>query len=291
VAPIASGQQWERPSRRRRLRYALQMPLDVTVLRSGIPNTVPGRAINMGEGGVGAVLAGELSPGEAVGVEIRLPRTATPVQARALVRHCDKLCLGMEFVGLSAEQQSKIRDWTVQAEAESEPDPGVKGRPENVPPRPTKAGAGDSRVARQFPTAERSSYLWILVPVFAAFLLAGGWWRWNRGWDAIEAALPRSGSSVTPRAHVPAEVMERLVIHRVDPDYPAAARSSNLQGVIVLDVVIGRDGSVVETRALNGPKILAQAAESTLRWWRFEPYRIDGRPAVVETTVAVEFKP
>jgi outer membrane biosynthesis protein TonB len=30
---------------------------------------------------------------------------------------------------------------------------------------------------------------------------------------------------------------------------------------------------------------------AALRWWRFEPYRVDGRPIVVETTVAVEFKP
>jgi protein TonB len=43
--------------------------------------------------------------------------------------------------------------------------------------------------------------------------------------------------------------------------------------------------------ALNGPEMLAEAAMDALRWWRFEPYRVDGQPAVVETTVAVEFKP
>jgi protein TonB len=85
--------------------------------------------------------------------------------------------------------------------------------------------------------------------------------------------------------------MEKLVIHRVDPDYPAAARPSNLRGVIVLDVVVGSDGSVVETHALNGPDVLAQAAIDALKWWRFEPYRVNGQPVVAETTVAVEFKP
>jgi protein TonB len=43
--------------------------------------------------------------------------------------------------------------------------------------------------------------------------------------------------------------------------------------------------------AQNGPEVLARAAVDALRWWRFEPYLIDGKPAVVETTVAVEFKP
>jgi outer membrane biosynthesis protein TonB len=36
---------------------------------------------------------------------------------------------------------------------------------------------------------------------------------------------------------------------------------------------------------------LAEAAMDALRWWRFEPYRVEGQPVVVETTVAVEFKP
>ena len=46
-------------------------------------------------------------------------------------------------------------------------------------------------------------------------------------------------------------------------------------------------------RALNGPEVLARAAVDALymKWWRFEPYQIDGKAAVVETTVAVEFKP
>jgi periplasmic protein TonB len=85
--------------------------------------------------------------------------------------------------------------------------------------------------------------------------------------------------------------MEKRVTHRVDPDYPAEARPAKLQGVIVLDVVVGSDGSVVDVHALNGPEVLAQAAMRALRWWRFEPYRVDGNAVVVETTVAMEFKP
>lgn len=40
----------------------------------------------------------------------------------------------------------------------------------------------------------------------------------------------------------------------------------------------------------NGPEALARAAMDALRWWKFEPYRVNGEPAVVETTVAVESK-
>ena len=60
--------------------------------------------------------------------------------------------------------------------------------------------------------------------------------------------------------------------------------------MIALQVVVGRDGSISSMRALNGPDILAQAAMDALRWWKFEPYRINGEPAPVETTLAIEFK-
>jgi periplasmic protein TonB len=124
-----------------------------------------------------------------------------------------------------------------------------------------------------------------------AILVTVLWWRWNRGWEDLESDLRTEETVTQPQAQVPAEVMEKLVTHRVDPDYPAAARPSKLQGVIVLDLIVGRDGRVLEVHALNGPEILAQSATEALRWWRFEPYRVDGQPLVAETTVAVEFKP
>ena len=119
------------------------------------------------------------------------------------------------------------------------------------------------------------------------------WWHWNRGWEDLESGLQKNEKTKVPKpqAHVPADVMEKLVTHRVDPDYPEAARPAQLQGVILLDVVVGADGSVLDMHAVNGPEVLAQAAMDALQWWRFEPYRVDGQPVVVETTVAVEFKP
>jgi TonB family protein len=146
----------------------------------------------------------------------------------------------------------------------------------------------------QLPTRKRDRRGWIFLVLSAAILLAVLWWHWNRGWEDLESGLQqdeKTNKVPRPQAHVPADVMAKLVTHRVDPDYPEAARPENLQGVIALDVVVGRDGSVLGMHALNGPEVLAEAAMDALRWWRFEPYRVDGQPAVVETTVAVEFKP
>ena len=290
---MASTQQslgWERPSRRRGVRYMVQAPLDVTVLRSGIPDTVPGRSVNLGEGGIAAVLAGEFLPGETVGVEVRLPFVAVPLRARAVVRHHDKLSSGMEFVGLSAQQQAAIRNWAARgARAEAEP--------EVRPKIAAKAGgvikSGGSGGAKP-PVRKSRRQVWMFVLVAAVILLAALWWRWNRGWQELESGLPKDEKNVEanqPRAQVPAEEMQRRITHRVDPEYPAAARREKLRGIIALSVVVGRDGSVMDVRALNGPDVLAEAAKDALRWWRFAPYRVDGQAVVAETTVAVEFKP
>jgi protein TonB len=133
---------------------------------------------------------------------------------------------------------------------------------------------------------------WAVVLAFVTVAAAVFWWRWNLGWEELEAGLKNAEvtSAEKPQAQVPAEVMEKLLVHRVEPAYPAEARKANLQGIIALDIVVGRDGSVVNMHALNGPEVLARAAMDALRWWKFEPYRVNGEPAVVETTVAVEFK-
>ena len=272
-------------TRRHSLRYRVQAPLDVTVLRSGVPDTVPGRMVDLGAGGLAAVMAGELLLGETVGVEIHLPSAAPALRTRAQVRHHNQLRCGMEFIGLSAEQQESIRDWTEEAKVELAPDLPAQLL---IKDRDKKKSDGAARR----PERKRLKWGWVFLFVLAATILVSALlWRWHRGWQDLESGLQQNPTPIRPQVQVPADVMERLVTHRVDPNYPAAARPEKLSGVIVLDVTVGRDGSVAEVHALNGPAILARPAEDALRWWRFEPYRVNGQPVVVETKVAVEFKP
>jgi len=305
MAAGAQARGWDKPSRRRMPRYGVQAPLDVTMLRSGIPDTVPGRSLNLCERGLGAVLAGEMIPGETVGVEVHLPTAPEPLRARALVRYQDHLRCGLEFVGLSAAQQAAIRDWAELSKAATEPEPGLakpanvagKGSEHEKPDASGSRGSGgpDGPGGTGGPRKKRRG-VWIALLIVVVILGAAFWWRWNRGWEELESGLPNHAAKgdapqvTVPEVQVPAEEMQKLLVHKVDPEYPAAARQEKLQGVIVLDVLVGRDGSVLETRALNGPDVLAQAAMEALRWWKFEPYSVQGKPAVVETSVAVEFK-
>jgi protein TonB len=117
-------------------------------------------------------------------------------------------------------------------------------------------------------------------------------WQWHRGWQQLEAQTTRKDAHARPpSARVPPEVMERLLIHKVDPVYPEAARRSNVRGVVVLDAIIAADGTVVHLHPLSGPEGLTSAAMDAVRWWRFRPYRVQGEAAPVETSLAIEFRP
>lgn len=274
------------------------VPLDVTVLRSGIPDTVPGRALNVCERGMGAIVAGELVTGESVGVEIRLSATDEPLRTRATVRYQDKLQYGLEFTAISNEQRNTIRDWAkgLKPTVEDTSSTGVllkqKAEPASERRRQQTSQGGGGRGGRRVVKRKGHGKLVLVAVVLALIAGTGFWWRWSRSWADLESGAQntQSASLEKPKAQVPPEVMQKLLVHRVEPVYPAEARKQRLQGVIALNVVVGRDGSVTSMRPLNGPDILAQAAMDALRWWKFEPYRLNGEPAVVETTLAVEFR-
>ncbi len=287
---------WNGVSRRRVPRFQLQAPVDVMVLRSGVPDTVPGRSLNLCERGVAAMLAGEVAPGETVGVEVQLSADAAPLRTKAVVRYHDKLRCGLEFETISNEQRSAIREWAKATKSDTAIAPGsslsvnridIKQERPQQGKGPSGGGGGRGKSPKK-----HISVAWIVLLAVVCFAAGVLWWKWSRDWDQLESGIKgsNSASAEKPRAQVPTEVMQKLLVHKVDPVYPPDARKQNIQGIIALSVVVGRDGSVSNMRALNGPDVLARAAMDALRWWKFEPYRVNGEAVAVETTFAVEFK-
>jgi TonB family protein len=274
------------------------IPVDITVLRAGAPANIPGRSLDIGEGGVAAVLAAELQPGEWVAVELQLPNAGHALRTKAVVRHHNQLRCGFEFLGLSGDQRLMIRSWA----GTSQPLPSTLAprTPVSASPSTRMTSPQQTRVAgmqarqQARPTPARNLAVERLLRLTLALLLVvGGWalWQWHRGWQQLEARTVRKDvHAQPPSAKVPAEVMERLLIRRVEPTYPEAARRANLQGVVVLDAIIAADGTVVNIRPVSGPDSLVPSAMDAARWWRFRPYRVQGKPAPVETTLSVEFR-
>jgi TonB family protein len=274
-------------------RYELTVPLDLTVLRSGIPDKIPGRSVEIGEGGMGVVVASQLLLGESVRVEFLLPHMSTPVRATAVVRYQRDLCCGLQFLRLPDDQQSIIRYWT---RHEAEISLVAQRR------RDVQAGAFSRQaVTKSTPLLDsnpsessRSKFRIQLVLAFAVPIIVItamlGWWQWERGWMQLEAQVPAKQAAARPQLSVPAEAMRRRLIHEVAPEYPDDARRARVQGTVVLGAVISGEGTVSQVNVVSGPEALSPAALEAVRWWRYEPYSVNGQPATVATTIAVDFR-
>lgn len=305
--------------RRRIPRYPVAIPVDITVLRSGTTASIPGRSLDLGEGGVAAVLAAELQLGEWVGVQFQLPNAAQTLQTKAVVRHHNQLRCGFEFQGLSPDQRSMIRSWagnseplnsaiepaapvSVSASTAVSVPVGIVAPVPTPPPLSKTAAPLPAQTAaaaiqpRRLPASRKTSDAAVkrlLHMTLALLVIVGGWagWQWYRGWEQLEERMARKDAHAqAPSAKVPAEVMERLLIRKIEPTYPDAARRANLQGVVVLDAVIAADGTVVNLHPRSGPDALISSAMDAARWWRFRPYRVRGEATAVETTLSVDFR-
>lgn len=75
------------------------------------------------------------------------------------------------------------------------------------------------------------------------------------------------------------------------PSYTEEARKNRLQGVVVIQAVIGKDGRVSHTRVLKGLGMgLDRASEEAVSQWRFEPARRDGEPVAVFYNMTINFR-
>jgi protein TonB len=91
----------------------------------------------------------------------------------------------------------------------------------------------------------------------------------------------RPGSGITPPA----------IVKEVKPDYTEEARRHNVEGEVVLEIVVQRDGSVGEVKLIDGlGGGLNDRAIAAVRQWRFSPARRLGQPVDVIVEVAVEFR-
>ena len=84
--------------------------------------------------------------------------------------------------------------------------------------------------------------------------------------------------------------MKGLVLSTVGPAYPAAAKANHIQGEVILEVVIGKEGTVTDVQLVSGQPELASAAIDAVRQWRYRPYQYLGRPVEIHTKVQVNFR-
>ena len=95
--------------------------------------------------------------------------------------------------------------------------------------------------------------------------------------------------NATPLAILPAQAEEALLENHPKPQYPPIARLAKVYGKVVLQAHIGTDGRVASLYVVDGPAMLQQAALDAVKNWTYGPYRENGVPMEVITTINVTF--
>jgi len=91
------------------------------------------------------------------------------------------------------------------------------------------------------------------------------------------------------RVRVSSGVVSGLLVRKVNPVYPPLARQARIQGVVVLQAQISKDGNIENLQLISGHPMLAPAAIEAVKQWKYRPYLLNGEPVEVDTQVQVNF--
>jgi beta-lactamase regulating signal transducer with metallopeptidase domain len=135
---------------------------------------------------------------------------------------------------------------------------------------------------------------------------------WAASAVPLQAAKPAAPAAKVPLDGKVSAPGEPKIVHKVNPAYPAEAKAEKIQGLFVVEVVIGKDGAIQDAHliasaptlerlkeleakrgtpaAIEGDPRLAAAALDAVRQWRYEPVLKNGKPVELKATVTIAFK-
>lgn len=104
----------------------------------------------------------------------------------------------------------------------------------------------------------------------------------------VQSALKEPPAAVT-QVRLGGKVQEAKMLHRVIPIYPPLAKAARIQGLVRLEGIIARDGTIQQLRVMSGHPLLVQAALDAVRRWRYNPTQLNGVPVEVIAPIDVNF--
>ena len=107
---------------------------------------------------------------------------------------------------------------------------------------------------------------------------------------AIQAVPPSLSAAPAARElRIGGLVAEKNIIRKVQPVYPALAKSGRIQGSVGFTVVIGTDGNVESTKLVKGHPLLVEAAKEAVMQWKYRPVLLKGQAVKIMTDVVINF--
>ncbi len=77
------------------------------------------------------------------------------------------------------------------------------------------------------------------------------------------------------------------LVSKVAPVYPAVAKAAGIEGTVLLNAVIAKDGHMKNLQVISGPAMLQQSSMDAVKQWVYKPYLLKGEPVEVETQIHV----
>ena len=86
------------------------------------------------------------------------------------------------------------------------------------------------------------------------------------------------------------QVVAAKLLRKPEPVYPPLAKMARIQGVVRLEAIIAKGGTVKDLKVLSGHPLLVKAALDAVQRWRYQPTLLNGEPVEVLTTIDVFFR-
>jgi protein TonB len=106
---------------------------------------------------------------------------------------------------------------------------------------------------------------------------------------AVAAPVKKEEKKVVQRINVGGRVAQASLIHSVQPVYPPLARSTRIQGHVILSAVISTDGTIKDLQLVSGHPLLVPAAMAAVKQWVYKPTLLNDEPVEVSTQIDVNF--
>lgn len=100
---------------------------------------------------------------------------------------------------------------------------------------------------------------------------------------------PPGGAPIPQKIRISSGVAAENKISGKDPDYPVEAKRQHIQGDVLLRITVDTKGSVADAQVISGDPILADAALSAVKTWKYRPWLLNGEPVQTEFPVTIKF--
>lgn len=106
----------------------------------------------------------------------------------------------------------------------------------------------------------------------------------------LVSSVPAAQPSLSENLRVSTGVPQPILVHRVEPAYPAFAKQGGIEGQVVLEALVNASGRVTGLRVAKGNNLLADAAQRAVRQWRYRPPRLNGQPVEIPIKIILNFE-